>query len=524
MTTSSPRRPFTPRFDVDAAIPPAGELGRVHVLAAGGAGMSAVVRLLLDAGLEVSGSDAKDSEILDALRARGARVHVGHDAAHVVDADTLVVSSAVRDDNVELVAARAAGARVLHRSQALASLMVGRRRVAVAGANGKTTTTAMLTSALLAAGEDPSFAIGGELVGLGVNARLGGGEGFVVEADESDASFLVYRPDVAIVTNVQADRLDFYGTVEGVRAAYALFAESIGTAGPVGPPDPEATDEPVAVAAQPGGLLVTCTDDEGARWLAERRRAAGGQVLTFGTSDHADLRLVDVVGEGLTGRARLVVTDAAAAGAHRSALAALDGRTLHLAMPGLHNLLDAAAAVLAACVGLGADPEAVLAGLAAYGGTRRRFEAKGEVGGVRVVDDYAHNPAKVEAVVSAGRQVCPPGRLVVCFQPHLYSRTRDFAEAFAAALVGADVLVLLDVYGAREDPMPGVTSALVSTEVRRLAAAGGHPCEVHDVVGLDAALTALAELVRPGDLVLTVGAGSVTSVGPALLEALEARA
>lgn len=518
-------RPFTPRFDVDAAVPPAAELGHVHVLAAGGAGMSAVVRLLLDEGLQVSGSDANDSAVLEALRAQGATIHVGHDAAHVAGADALVVSSAVRDDNVELVAAREAGVRVLHRSQALASLMAGRRRVAVAGANGKTTTTAMLTSALLAAGEDPSFAIGGELVGLGVNARLGGGDAFVVEADESDGSFLVYHPDVAVVTNVQPDHLDFYGTFEGVQAAYALFAESIGTAhADLSPASGDADATEGAAPATATGLLVTSADDEGARRLAEARRAAGARVLTFGTSEGADLRLVDVVGEGLSGRARLVVTEADDPGSRPTALTALDGRTLEVAMPGLHNLLDAAAALLAACVGLDADPDAVLAGLADYRGTRRRFEAKGEAGGVRVVDDYAHNPAKVEAVVAAGRQVCAPGRLVVCFQPHLYSRTRDFAGAFAAGLVRADVLVLLDVYGAREDPMPGVTSALVSDEVRRLAAAGEHSCEVHDVIGLDAAAETLAGLVRPGDLVLTVGAGSVTTVGPALLQALEARA
>lgn len=516
-------RPFTPRFDVDAVVPPAGDLGRVHVLAAGGAGMSAIVRLFLDAGLQVSGSDANDSAVLDALRAEGATIHVGHDATHVAGADTLVVSSAVRDDNVELVAAREAGARVLHRSQALASLMAGRRRVAVAGANGKTTTTAMLTSALLAAQEDPSFAIGGELVGLGVNARLGGGDAFVVEADESDGSFLVYHPDVAVVTNVQPDHLDFYGTFDGVRAAYGLFAESIGTA---------SRDESGSGAAQgaaqgPSGLLVTCADDEGAWELAQARRGAGAEVLTFGTSARADLRLVDVVGEGLSGRARLVVggTEAPAARAEvDSVLDALDGAVLEVAMPGLHNLLDAAAALLAACVGLRAEPGAVLAGLAGYRGTRRRFEAKGEARGVRVVDDYAHNPAKVEAVVAAGRQVCAPGRLVVCFQPHLYSRTRDFADRFAAGLVEADVLVLLDVYGAREDPMPGVSSDLIGRQVRRLAADGVHPCEVHDVVGLDAAVEVLAEIARPGDLVLTVGAGSVTSVGAALIATLEAGA
>ncbi|MDO5629373.1 MAG: UDP-N-acetylmuramate--L-alanine ligase [Mobilicoccus sp.] len=482
------------RFDLTEPVPPARELGRVHVLAVGGAGMSAVARLLLDEGVPVSGSDQADSPLLEALRAQGAQVHVGHDAAHVRDVDTVVVSSAIPETNVELAAARAAGLRVLHRSQALASLMSTRTRVAVAGANGKTTTTAMLTVALLHAGVDPSFAIGGELVEQGVNARLGSGPVFVVEADESDGTFLAYRPDVAIITNVQPDHLDFYGDFDGVRRAYRLFAESIGTGGEEAVPP----------------LLVTSADDDGARDLAQQRRSTGADVLTFGFAADADVRLVDVVGEGLSGRATLRVTD-------DPRLSALDGREVAVAAPGEHMLLDAVAALLAAVVGLGADLDGVLAGLAGYAGTRRRFEAKGEAGGVRVVDDYAHNPAKVAAVVAAGRQVTGEGRLVVCFQPHLYSRTRDFADRFADALSGADVVVLTDIYGAREAPMPGVTSALISDLLR---AAG---VEVHDVEGLEAATNTLDRLSRPGDLVLTVGAGSVTRVGPALLSALQDR-
>lgn len=489
-TPATPDAPFTTRFDLTLDVPPAAELGRVHVLAAGGAGMSAIVRLLLDAGLTVSGSDANDSPVLGSLVERGATIHVGHDAAHVEGIDTIVVSSAVREENVELAAARAAEVRVLHRSQALASLMSGHTRVAVAGANGKTTTTSMLTVALLEAGADPSFAIGGELVGLGVNARLGGGESFVVEADESDGTFLAYRPDVAIVTNVQPDHLDFYGTFDAVRAAYRMFAES-----------------------GSGRLLVTCADDAGAWELAQARRADGAAVLTFGMGEQADVRLVDVVGEGLSGRARLVVSPEAAH-AHPE-VDALDGRTLEVAMPGAHNLLDAVAALLAATVGLGADVDRALAGLAAFSGTRRRFEAKGEAAGVRVVDDYAHNAPKVAAVVAAGRQVSAPGRLVVCFQPHLFSRTRDFAQGFADALSGADLVVLLDIYPAREDPIPGVTSELIAEPLR------AHGTEVHEVVGLDAAVAALADLTRSGDLVVTVGAGSVTGIGPRLLQALE---
>lgn len=482
--------PFTPRFDVTAPVPPASEFGRTHVLAVGGAGMSAVARLLLDAGVSVSGSDANDSELLRALGTAGVDVHVGHDPSHVTGVDTVVVSSAIRDSNIELATARAAGARVLHRSQALAGLMAGQRRVAVAGANGKTTTTSLLVSALVEAGSDPSFAIGGELVATGVNARLGTGTAFVVEADESDGSFLAYRPDVAVVTNVQPDHLDFYGTFEAVEAAYALFAES-----------------------GSGALLVTSADDDGAWKLAQSRRAAGAHVVTFGESERADLRLVDVVGAGLSGTARIEIADGAPQPLRASTL---QGQTLEVPMPGRHNLHNAAAALLAATLGLGEDEGAILAALARFGGVRRRFEIKGEAAGVRVVDDYAHNAPKVAAVVQAGRQVSAPGRLIVAFQPHLFSRTRDFAEGFATGLAGADEVVLLDIYPAREDPISGVTSDLIAEPLR----AAGTP--VHQVVGLDAARAELARIVRPGDLVVTVGAGSVTQIGPALLRDLEA--
>jgi UDP-N-acetylmuramate--alanine ligase len=474
------------RYDFTAAVPPLELLGRVHLIAIGGAGMSAVARLLLARGLPVSGSDAADSPTLQALRDSGAHVDLGHDAAHVSDVDTVVVSSAVRDDNVELVAARAAGLRVLHRSQALASLMGPSRRVAVAGANGKTTTTSMLVVALVAAGADPSFASGGEIAQLGTNAALGDGPAFVVEADESDGSFLTYRPDVAVVTNVQPDHLDFYGTREAVEAAYAAFVESV----------------------TEGGLVVACHDDDGSRRLAEAARAAGRTVLTYGHEAGADLRVGPVHSERLGTRSVFV---------H-------DGveRTLDLAVPGDHNVMDAAAAYLAAVAGLGADPDAVLAGLAGFGGARRRFEVRGEVDGVTVVDDYAHNPAKVAAVVGTASEIvrrAGDGSLRVVFQPHLYSRTRDFAAEFAAALAPADQVVLLDVYGAREQPVEGVTSALVGDPLRAL------PGTRSVLVGAtrEEAVAALADAARRGDLVLTVGAGDVTALAPLLVEALRTR-
>lgn len=476
---SLPEVPRNPRFDVRAPLVPVADLGRVHVLAAGGAGMSAVVRLLLESGVPTQGSDAKDSALLRRLEEQGATVWVGHDPAHLAGVDTVVVSSAIREDNPELAAARQRGLRVLHRSQALAATMAGSTRVAVAGANGKTTTSSMLTVALLEAGEEPSFALGGELAAQGTNAAIGRGRAFVAEADESDGSFVAYHPHVAVVTNVQPDHLDFYGDYPTVEAAYLEFAETI----------------------KPDGLLVTCADDAGAVRLAERARARGIRVLTYGFSETADWRLSDPVLDGTTAAAELRSPDGST-------------QPLRILVPGRHNLLNATAAYLAAGQGLAVPSGAVLAGLAAFDGTRRRFETKGVVRGVTVVDDYAHNPGKVEAVVRTAKEIAGERRLVVVFQPHLYSRTRDFAAEFAAGLEPADEVVLLDIYGAREDPMPGVTSELIAEPLR----AAGRSARV---MGREAAVGHVAALVGEGDLVLTVGAGDVTELGPAILEALE---
>jgi len=499
---------MTPGFDFTDPVPDAGALGRVHFIAIGGAGMSGVARIMLARGIPVSGSDARESPVLAALATEGARVHVGHDAAHLAGADTVVVSSAIREDNVELRAARERGLRVLHRAQALAAVMAGSRRVAVAGANGKTTTTAMLIVALQHCGLDPSFAVGGELAKHGTNARFGTGTVFVAEADESDGSFLVYRPEVAIVTNVQPDHLDFYGTFGRVQQAYTSFATSV----------------------QTQGLLVCCADDDGSRSLAHAMRVASRRVLTYGESPDADVRVAALGVQGMSGTAELSVAGQAPV-------------RLEIGMPGRHNLLNAAAAFVAATSGLGADPAAVLAGLAGFTGTRRRFELKGEAGGVRVVDDYAHNPGKVRAVVQTGAEQAAPGRLVVVFQPHLYSRTRDFARELGRALSPADIVVVMDVYGAREDPVPGVSGQLVADEVRRgpspteagatttgatttgATTTGAIPAipDVRFVPSWSAVAPLVATLVQPGDLLITVGAGDVTLLGPEILRQLRER-
>ncbi|MGI4895817.1 MAG: UDP-N-acetylmuramate--L-alanine ligase [Janthinobacterium lividum] len=458
-------------------------LGRVHLLGVGGVGMSGIARLLLARGVPVSGSDAADSDVLPRLAALGARVAVGHDAAHLADlgaGDTIVLSSAVRPQNPELLAARERGMRVLHRSEALAALMVGRRGVAVAGTHGKTTTSSMLAVALLGAGLDPSYAIGGELTGGDDGGARDGGGPFVAEADESDGSFRAYAPVIDVVTNVEADHLDHYGSVEAVEAAFAQFVQRL----------------------LPGGLLVSCADDAGSARLAATARARGVRVRSYGTSPDADVQLSQVQA-GVRTSAVLKDGDAA--------------YELVLAVPGEHNLRNAAAAWVAA-LELGADPLLVLEGLARFGGARRRFEDKGEVGGVRVVDDYAHHPTEVEALLRAARPLVGSGRVVAVFQPHLVSRTRAFAAEFGRALGLADEVVILDVYVAREDPDPAVTGALVADAVPLPSG------QVTFVADRAAAAAAVAGRVRPGDLLLTVGAGDVTRLGPDVLALLAAGA
>jgi UDP-N-acetylmuramate--alanine ligase len=467
--------------DLTLPVPPADALGRVHFIGIGGVGMAGLARVLLARGVPVSGSDVKASATTEALRALGATVRIGHDAAHLGDADTVVVTTAARETNPELVEARRRGLLVLHRAQALAALMRGRRALAVAGTAGKTTTTSMLTVALQHCGADPSFAIGGELTETGETAAEGTGDLFVAECDESDGSFLLYSPTVAVVTNVEADHLDHYGTPEAVTAAFHAFADRV----------------------VPGGVLVACADDPGSAALAARARGRGRDVLTYGVSPGADVRVVDL--------------DVSGPGARFGLVRGADAVRLRLRVPGAHNALDAAAAWTTG-VRLGFDPACLAEGLAGFGGARRRFETKGVASGVRVVDDYAHHPTKVAAVLRAVRGVSGDGRVLVVFQPHLYSRTRIFAAEFGAALGLADEVVVLDVYGAREDPEPGVTGELVARAVPL------PPDRVAFEPDREAAVRRVADRATPGDVVLTVGAGDVTALGPAVLAHLLRRA
>ncbi len=460
---------------------PADRLGRVHFIGIGGAGLSGIARIMLARGLQVSGSDAKESRALEALRVLGARVYVGHAAEQVHDVDTVVVSTAVREDNPEVVEARRQGLRLLPRSAALDAVMQGRRVVAVAGTHGKTTTTSLLTVALQACGADPSFAIGGELNESGSNAHDGSGEVFVAEADESDGAFLVYSPYGALVTNVEADHLDNYGTEEAYRAAFDAFLDRI----------------------DPAGFLVVCQDDPGAAALGEKAARRGLRTVRVGESESADLRA-----EGLT-----------FAGATTTFAVVLRGRRLGevtLRIPGRHYVLDALAA-LAAGLELGFGFDDLRRGLESFSGTRRRMEFKGEADGVRVYDSYAHHPNEIAGDLQAARSLAGEGRLVVAFQPHLVSRTRIFGPAMGEALGAADQVVVMDVYVAREDPEPGVNGGMVAAHVPL------PPEQVRFVPSWSLTPAMLVQLAEPGDLVLTLGAGDVTLVGPEVLVLLAER-
>jgi UDP-N-acetylmuramate--alanine ligase len=457
---------------------PADRLGRVHFVGIGGAGLSGIARIMLARGITVSGSDAKESRTVEALRALGARCYVGHDAAHVADADTLVVSTAVREDNPEVVEAERRGLRLLPRSAALESVMQGRRVVAVAGTHGKTTTTSLLTVALQHCAADPSFAIGGDLNETGSNAHDGSGEIFVAEADESDGAFLVYSPFGALVTNVEADHLDNYGTEEAYRAAFRAFLDRIDA----------------------DGFLVACVDDPGAAELADEARSRGLAVVGVGEAASADLRAEGLRFVGST--STFTVVD--------------QGRRLgeiSLRIPGRHYVLDALGA-LAAGLRLGFAFADLRRGLEAFSGTRRRMEYKGEAAGVRVYDSYAHHPNEIAGDLQAARALAGEGRVVVAFQPHLVSRTKIFGPAMGEALGAADEVVVMDVYVAREDPEPGVNGRLVASHVPL------PPERVLFEPSWSRTPEALVERARPGDLVITLGAGDVTLVGPEVLDLL----
>lgn len=468
------------------------QLRRVHMVGIGGAGMSGIARILLDRGGLVSGSDAKESRAVAALRARGAQIRIGHDASSLDllpgGATTVVTThAAIPKTNPELVEAQRRGVPVILRPAVLAQLMAGHTTLLVTGTAGKTTTTSMLVVALQHAGFDPSFAIGGELGESGTNAHHGSGAYFVAEADESDGSLVEYTPDVAVVTNIEADHLDFFGSVDAYVAVFDAFVERL----------------------TPGGALVACVDDPGSAALAARSAARGVRVLRYGSAD---------AGSGTELAGALLSWEQSGTGAVAQVQLAGEAapRVMRLSVPGRHMALNALAALLAA-VQAGADPDTVLDGLASFEGVRRRFELVGTADGIRVFDDYAHHPTKVAAALTVVNALAREsgGRSVVVFQPHLYSRTQTFAREFGAALSAADVVIVLDVYAAREQPIAGVSGMSIAEHVS---------APVTYVPELAAVAGRVAEAARPGDVVVTMGAGDVTMLGPEILTAVRWRA
>ncbi|MFJ6821623.1 UDP-N-acetylmuramate--L-alanine ligase [Streptomyces niveus] len=454
---------------------------RPHFIGIGGAGMSGIAKILTQRGAKVAGSDSKESGTAEALRALGATVHIGHAAEHLADdASCVVVSSAIRPDNPELVRAAELSVPVVHRSDALAALMGGGlRSIAVAGTHGKTTTTSMLAVALSELGLDPSYAIGGDLEGPGTNARHGEGDIFVAEADESDRSFQKYDPQVAIVLNVELDHHANYASMDEIYESFETFVGKI----------------------VPGGTLVIAADQPGAVELtAKVRDLSTVKVVTYGEAADADVRVHKVTARGLTSEVTVV----------------LAGRflTFTVSVPGRHYAHNAVAA-LAAGVALGIPAHNLASALGKYTGVKRRLQLKGEANGVQVVDSYAHHPTEMTADLEAMRDAAAPGsRLLVVFQPHLFSRTQELGTEMGQALALADASLVLDIYPAREDPIPGITSALITDAARRAGAA------VTAVSDKGAVPDAVAGMAKPGDLVLTMGAGDVTDLGPEILARL----
>lgn len=456
----------------DLSLPIPETITSAHFIGIGGSGMSGLAKMFLDAGIRVSGSDRADSDNLRALAAAGATVHVGHDAAHLGDADTVVHTGAIWPENPEFVTAKERGLHVIHRSQALHWLIGARRLVSVAGAHGKTTSTGMIVTALRELGADPHFVNGGVIEQLGVSSATGTGELFVIEADESDGTFLLYDTAVALITNVDPDHLDHYGSEEAFHDAFVRFADA-------------ASEAVVISSDDPGALRVGAG-------LSHRN------VLTFGQAEGADVRLTDIVTAGPVS-ATLV---------HAG-----EQVRMQLAVPGVHNAVNATGAV-AVLVALGFPFADAVHAVEGFAGTVRRLERHGEERGVTVYDDYSHHPTEVRAALEAMRTIAGDGRLIAIQQPHTYSRTQHMYQEFADVLEElADHTVMLDVYGAREDPVPGVTGELVSGAFR-------DPSHVHFVADWQQAADYTASVARKGDVVVTLGCGNVYQIIPQVLESL----
>jgi len=455
----------------DFSQPVPSNFGKVHFIGIGGSGMSGIARILIGMGHKVTGSDVRTSPNIVALEKLGAKIAIGHDEANLADADTVVVTSALWPTNPEYLLAKANNIPVIHRSQALAHLASQKRLVSVAGAHGKTTSTGMIITALIGMDQDPSFVNGGVINSLGASANSGEGELFVIEADESDGSFLHYNTSVALITNVDPDHLDHYGSIEAFHQVFADFANNSRE------------------------LVVINSDDFGAKEVA---KLVTKPMITFGESSVAEVKVSNIV-ENAHVQFSLTYLG--------------ETHTASLSIAGRHNALNAAGAV-ATLIGLGFGFEDALSEVAKFGGTERRFELHGEKRGVKVYDDFAHHPTEVAAALNGARAVVGSGKIVTVFQPHLYSRTRLFAKEFAQALEASDEVVLLDVYAAREDPEPGVTGELIYN-------ASSNKDKIHYVPNWSEASNVAAKLAGAGDFIVTMGCGDVYKMVPEIIEALE---
>jgi|UniRef100_UPI004049C044 UDP-N-acetylmuramate--alanine ligase len=448
---------------------------KIHFIGIGGSGMSGLARIALSDGISVSGSDAKDSSVLTALTALGAKVCATHEAANVEGADVVIYSTAIAATNPEMAYAVERSIPILTRAQALALLMKGSRSIAVAGTHGKTTTSSMMTVALQACGADPSFAIGGTLTASGSNAHRGTGDFFVAEADESDGSFVEYQPLAAIVTNIEHDHVDFFHTPEAVTEVFDSFAATI----------------------SPDGFLVYCADDAGSKRLGESLLAC--TPISYGTTEGVDLALDQIALKAMGSTARVMWKGRAVG-------------TLELQVPGHHNLLNAAGC-LAMGMALQLPANQLLDGLHNFRGAGRRFELKATEHGIRIIDDYGHHPTEIRVTLEAARRYAGDGRVLVIFQPHRYSRTQAFLDGFATSLDLADDVTLLEIYAASEKPIHGVTSELIAAKMER----------GHYLPNFVQASDRIIEMAQPGDVIITLGAGDVNSLAPIIAEGLQRR-
>ena len=445
---------------------------KIHFIGIGGSGMSGLARIALADGISVSGSDSKDSTVLTALAALGATIFNSHSASNVDGADVVIYSTAISANNPEIERALERSIPIMTRANALALLMHDLTSIAIAGTHGKTTTSSMATVAFQACGTDPSFAIGGTLSASGSNAHRGSGDYFIAEADESDGSFIAYHPHAAIVTNIEHDHVDFFATADEVTQVFANFAKTI-------PSD---------------GYLIYCNDDAGSRALGES--VSHCTTYSYGMEASSDLKIdqIELTASGSRGRA---IWKGTVVG------------VIELTVPGKHNLLNAAG-TLALAMALGLNPAAFLSGLTSFRGAGRRFELKATVNGIRIIDDYGHHPTEISVTLEAARRYADLGRVLVIFQPHRYTRTQAFLDGFATSLDAADDVTLLEIYAASEKPIPGVSAELIAEKME-------HGIFLPNFVDASERIIAIA---KPGDVILTLGAGDVNSLAPIIADGL----